>query len=98
VHFVNDTPVGGGGAGIGRSATAPALSSKTKFTCSECEQDLWAKLGALPICEHRYEDGEGDIHLMPAETEAAGDVRRFPPGASPQHEARGRAEEPHERP
>ena len=53
-------------------------ASKTKFTCPECEQNAWAKPDALLICGHCYEDGEGDVHLMLAEPEAAGDARPVP--------------------
>jgi len=54
------------------------VASKTKFTCPECEQNAWAKPDALLICGGCYEDGEGDIHLMLAEPEAAGDPRPVP--------------------
>src|SRR5580658_1727147 len=42
-------------------------ASKTKFTCSGCAQNAWAKADALLICGNCYEDGEGDIFLMVAE-------------------------------
>jgi hypothetical protein len=42
-------------------------ASKTKFTCSECGQNAWAKPDTLLICGNCYEDGEGDICLMLAE-------------------------------
>jgi hypothetical protein len=53
-------------------------ASKTKFTCPECDRNAWAKPDALLICGHCYEDGEGDIHLMLAQPEAAGDARPVP--------------------
>jgi hypothetical protein len=42
-------------------------ASKTKFTCPECAQNAWGKPDTLLICGACYEDGEGDICLMPAE-------------------------------
>jgi hypothetical protein len=45
-------------------------ASKTKFTCPDCEQNAWAKAGALLICGECYEDGEGDVCFMLAEPEA----------------------------
>jgi hypothetical protein len=39
-----------------------------KYTCPECEQNAWAKPDALLICGVCYEDGEGDIVLMLAES------------------------------
>ena len=42
-------------------------ASKTKFTCSDCGQNAWAKPDALLICGTCYDDGEGDIVTMLAE-------------------------------
>jgi hypothetical protein len=43
-------------------------ASKTKFTCPECGQNAWAKPDAVLICGACYEDGEGDICHMLAES------------------------------
>ena len=42
-------------------------TSKTKFTCPDCRQNAWAKLGALLICGACYGDGAGDICIMLAQ-------------------------------
>jgi hypothetical protein len=42
-------------------------SSKTKFTCTDCGQNAWAKPGALLICGECFDEGEGDICFMLAE-------------------------------
>jgi predicted SprT family Zn-dependent metalloprotease len=44
-------------------------ASKTKFTCTECGQNAWAKPDAALICGGCYEDGEGDSVIMLAEVE-----------------------------
>jgi hypothetical protein len=41
-------------------------SSKTKFTCSECGLNAWAKPDALLICGECYDEGQGHICLMVA--------------------------------
>jgi ribosomal protein S27AE len=43
------------------------ISSKTKFTCSECGQNAWAKPGARLICGECFDDGERSICYMMAE-------------------------------
>ena len=43
-------------------------SSKTKFTCPECGQNAWAKPGALLVCGVCYNQGEGETHLMCAQS------------------------------
>jgi predicted SprT family Zn-dependent metalloprotease len=43
-------------------------ASKTKFTCPECGQNAWAKPDARLICGECYEENEGAIALMLAET------------------------------
>jgi hypothetical protein len=39
-------------------------ASKTKYTCSGCGANAWAKPEALLICGECYEDGEGNICMM----------------------------------
>ena len=41
-------------------------ASKTKYTCPECEQNAWAKPGAMLICGVCYEESE-EIRAMEAE-------------------------------
>ena len=41
-------------------------SSKTKFTCSECGLNAWAKPDALLICGECYDNGQRHICLMVA--------------------------------
>jgi hypothetical protein len=43
-------------------------ASKTKFTCPECGQNAWGKPDALLICGACYEDGDGEICIMLAES------------------------------
>jgi SprT-like family len=43
-------------------------ASKTKFTCPECSQNAWAKPDALLVCGACYDEGDGDIFVMVAET------------------------------
>jgi predicted SprT family Zn-dependent metalloprotease len=54
-------------APAGKQAKAKK-ASKTKYTCPACAQNAWAKPNALLICGNCYEEGEGDIRLMLAET------------------------------
>ena len=49
-------------APMGQQAKAKK-ASKTKFSCPECGQNVWAKPDALLICGNCYEDG-GDAVLM----------------------------------
>jgi SprT-like family len=42
-------------------------SSKTRFTCPNCEQNAWAKPGSSLICGVCY-DEDGSINLMESET------------------------------
>jgi predicted SprT family Zn-dependent metalloprotease len=50
-------------APAGKQAKAKK-ASKTKFTCTECGQNAWAKRDSLLICGACYEVGEGYISLM----------------------------------
>ena len=43
-------------------------ASKTKFTCPDCGQNAWAKPDALLVCGTCYEDCEGEIVRMLAES------------------------------
>jgi hypothetical protein len=39
-------------------------ASKTKYLCSSCGQNAWAKPGATLICGECYDDGDGEIRVM----------------------------------
>jgi hypothetical protein len=41
--------------------------NRMKFTCPECGQNAWAKVGARLICGMCYDDGKGSTHFMQAE-------------------------------
>jgi predicted RNA-binding Zn-ribbon protein involved in translation (DUF1610 family) len=43
-------------------------ASKTKFTCPDCGQNAWGKPDTALICGLCYDDGEGEICVMLAET------------------------------
>jgi len=43
-------------------------ASKTKFTCPECGQNAWAKPDAALICGDCYDEDEGTVTAMPAES------------------------------
>jgi predicted SprT family Zn-dependent metalloprotease len=51
--------------------------SKTKFTCTECGQNAWAKPDAQLICGNCYNEGEGDLYLMLSELERGSTALRF---------------------
>jgi len=42
-------------------------ASKTKYTCTTCGQNAWAKPATSLICGECYDDGEGEIRIMEAE-------------------------------
>ena len=46
------------------TAAKAKKASKTKYTCPECGQNAWAKLGASLICGDCYEEDEENIVLM----------------------------------
>jgi hypothetical protein len=52
-------------APAGKEAKAKK-ASKTKFTCPERGRNAWGKPDTQLICGACYEDGEGEICLMPA--------------------------------
>jgi hypothetical protein len=43
-------------------------ASKTKFSCPECGQNVWVKPDSLLICGACYDDGQGDLYVMLADT------------------------------
>jgi len=51
-----------------KQAKAKKAASKTKYTCPGCGQNAWAKPDASLICGECYDDGEGDICQLEAET------------------------------
>lgn len=55
-----------------RAADDPArlkkAASKTKYVCPECGHNAWAKLDAQLICGECYEDGEGEMCAIEAES------------------------------
>jgi hypothetical protein len=50
------------------STPADFRSPLSNFTCPECSQNAWAKADALLICGACYDEGDGDIFVMVAET------------------------------
>src|SRR5262249_32476554 len=44
-------------------------ASKTKYTCPSCGQNAWAKPESLIICGECYDEGEGEIYVMEAESQ-----------------------------
>ncbi len=54
--------------GQDKEARGKKAASKTKYTCPCCGQNAWAKPDASIICGECYDDGEGDIFLMEAES------------------------------
>jgi hypothetical protein len=50
-----------------QSGRGAKVSSKRKFTCPECQQNAWAKPGAVLICGSCFKSGEGEIRFMVAE-------------------------------
>jgi hypothetical protein len=49
-----------------RSSETRAFRKESKFACPECGQNAWGKPDTQLICGACYEDGEGEICLMPA--------------------------------
>jgi predicted SprT family Zn-dependent metalloprotease len=53
-------------AGNGNGAGKSKDSSKTKYSCPDCEQNAWAKPGAMLICGECYEEGSEPVVMAPA--------------------------------
>ncbi len=49
------------------NVTAPA-ASKTKYTCQTCGANAWAKPNTPLICGACYDEEDGEITIMTAET------------------------------
>jgi len=47
-------------------------ASKTKYTCPDCGQNAWAKPDTALICGDCYDEGDGDVCFMLAESEEDG--------------------------
>jgi hypothetical protein len=61
----------GGADGKGKAAKASA-KSKTKFTCPVCQQNAWAKPGAMIACANIEEHGDRDAVVMVAKDDGEG--------------------------
>lgn len=54
------------------TARKKKASSKTKYTCTGCGANAWAKPDTSLICGDCYDDGDGEISIMMPEGEAGG--------------------------